>query len=102
MTIEQPSVTADFDVSHQPSESTDDKEEEIISGPDSHQGVKISGQYNNGQYDVHSSDLLFAPSPHPSPIKLLHKTGKKADKVRSTGNGGKKERPGISKNSLRR
>lgn len=65
MAIEQPSVTEDFDISHQPSEPNDDKEEEIISGPDSHQGVKISGQYNNGQYDVHSSDILFVPSPTP-------------------------------------
>ena len=70
MAIEQPSVTADFDTSHQPPRHTHDKEEETIPGPDSHQGVKITGQYrSNGEYDVHCSELLFV---HPTPPPLPH------------------------------
>lgn len=44
MAIEQPSITADFDTK---SSEKDDKEEDIISGPDSHKGITITGQYRH-------------------------------------------------------
>lgn len=44
MSIEQPSVTADFD-SPQPPEHADDNLDDIIPGPDSHQRITITGQY---------------------------------------------------------
>ena len=65
MAIEQPSVTADFETSSEPSKP-DDSEEEITPGADSNQHLKVTGQY-----DINDGKLLRRVSHFPSRNEII-------------------------------